>query len=62
MLLALLRREAKPIKKSECTEEQIAYVLSHAEAGTTVEDECRGMGYMRSHLLHLEEELQTWHQ
>ena len=32
------------MKKSKYTEEQIAYVLRQAEAGTPVEDVCRGMG------------------
>ena len=31
------------MKKSKCTEEQSAYVLRQAEAGTPVEDVCRGM-------------------
>ncbi len=32
------------MKKSKYTEEQIAYVLRQAEAGTPVEEVCRGMG------------------
>lgn len=32
------------MKKSKYTEEQIAFVLRQAEAGTPVEDVCRGMG------------------
>lgn len=32
------------MKKSKYTEEQISYVLRQAEAGTPVEDVCRGMG------------------
>ena len=32
------------MKKTAFTEEQIAYVLRHAEAGTPVADVCRGMG------------------
>lgn len=32
------------MKKSKYTEEQIAYVLRQAEAGTPVEDVCRSMG------------------
>ena len=32
------------MKKLKYTEEQIAYVLRQAEAGTPVEDVCRGMG------------------
>ena len=32
------------MNKSKHTEEQIAYVLRQAEAGTPVEDVCRGMG------------------
>ena len=32
------------MKKSKYTEEQISYVLRPAEAGTPVEDVCRGMG------------------
>jgi putative transposase len=44
LLLALLQRGAKAMKKSKYTEEQISYVLRQAEAGTPVEDVCRGMG------------------
>lgn len=32
------------MKKSKFAEEQIAYVLRQAEAGTPVSDVCRGLG------------------
>jgi putative transposase len=35
---------AHAVKKSKCTEEQIAFALKQAELGTPVEEVCRKMG------------------
>ncbi len=40
----LMRRVAEPMKKSRCTDQQIAFVLQQAEAGTPVPRVCRKTG------------------
>lgn len=44
MLLLALSKRSKSDEEVEIHRKQIAYVLRQAEAGTPVEDVCRGMG------------------